>query len=133
MSIAPSRDLRRAAARPAKRQRNVDNLTQLCRVAKIHEFFTREFLEFAWTRRAGRGNSIVSLGFNRGPGGLEDLSLPRRRACPKLKGRVMAYFCYIHRIAGGVPHFEVLPAVLVLVGRTDDTHHVLLGRKRDGA
>ena len=21
----------------------------------------------------------------------------------------MAYFCYIHRIAGGVPHFEVLP------------------------
>lgn len=22
----------------------------------------------------------------------------------------MAYFCYIHRAAGGVPHFEVLPA-----------------------
>jgi hypothetical protein len=21
----------------------------------------------------------------------------------------MAYFCYIHRLTGGVPHFEVLP------------------------
>ncbi|HEX3366412.1 hypothetical protein [Phenylobacterium sp.] len=24
-------------------------------------------------------------------------------------GLVMAYFCYIHRRTGGVPHFEVLP------------------------
>lgn len=24
-------------------------------------------------------------------------------------GRAMPFFCYIHRIDGGVPHFEVLP------------------------
>jgi hypothetical protein len=42
----------------------------------------------------------------------------------------MAYFCYIHRRTGGVPHFEVLPETTE--GPAVDTAARLLAQRADG-
>jgi hypothetical protein len=42
----------------------------------------------------------------------------------------MPYFCYIHRAAGGVPHFEVLPETS-RGGAIDKAAH-LLAQRADG-
>jgi len=42
---------------------------------------------------------------------------------------VMAYFCYIHRRTGGVPHFEVLPETSQ--GHAVDTAARLLAQRDD--
>jgi hypothetical protein len=42
----------------------------------------------------------------------------------------MTYFCYIHREAGGVPHFEVLPDMPR--GRAIDRASQLLAQRADG-
>jgi hypothetical protein len=42
---------------------------------------------------------------------------------------VMAYFCYIHRQSGGVPHFEVLPETSP--GHAIDTAARLLVQRAD--
>jgi hypothetical protein len=42
----------------------------------------------------------------------------------------MAYFCYIHRKTGGVPHFEVLPGTSQ--GQAVDTAARLLAQRADG-
>ena len=41
----------------------------------------------------------------------------------------MAYFCYIHRKAGGVPHFEVLPETTQ--GNAVDAAQRLLAQRED--
>lgn len=41
----------------------------------------------------------------------------------------MAYFCYIHRRTGGVPHFEVLPETSQ--GHAVDTAARLLAQRAD--
>lgn len=42
----------------------------------------------------------------------------------------MPYFCYIHRQAGGVPHFEVLPETSR--GQAIDLASRLLAQRADG-
>ena len=42
----------------------------------------------------------------------------------------MSYFCYIHRLTGGVPHFEVLPGTSQ--GDAVDRAARLLAERTDG-
>jgi len=42
----------------------------------------------------------------------------------------MSYFCYIHRQAGGVPHFEVLPETSQGAAREEAAR--LLAQRADG-
>jgi hypothetical protein len=42
----------------------------------------------------------------------------------------MSYFCYIHRLTGGVPHFEVLPETSQ--GEAIDRAAHLLAERTDG-
>lgn len=56
-------------------------------------------------------------------------SIGREAFAPATLGTVMAYFCYIHRKTGGVPHFEVLPETSQ--GNAVDAAQRLLAQRED--